>query len=314
MRLDQYLSLFCLAGGIALLPLHATQIVTETVGPSFALELAAAPIPVLVVENTQITIAYASTLSAQAIYVMDVPSATILLEKNADIPLYPASTTKLMTALVAADTYAMDRVLTFDEASETDGTTIGLEVGESLTVQDLLQGLLIQSGNDAAEVLANYHPQGYEGFVAAMNEKARTLHLDRTSFTNPSGLDELAHRASARDLAILSLEIIKHPVLSQIVRTKTSTVTDVTLAKKYPLVNTNALLATKPEIIGIKTGTTPLAGEVLITRYKTPDRDILTVLMGSEDRYGETLKLYDWLFSHYSWLQPDSATLTLVTN
>lgn len=311
LRFDQYISLLCVVAGLLLLPLKSTLVPATIAAPSFGLQLHSELIPVYHAGGPTAEAAFVATMSAQAIYVMDVPSATVLVKKNPDALLYPASTTKLMTALVAVDTYALDRVLTFDEASLTDGTTIGLEVGESLTVQDLLQGLLIQSGNDTAMVLANNHPEGYDGFVRDMNLKAEQLHLNQTSFTNPSGLDSEMHRSSARDLAILSLEIIKHPVLSQIVRTKASTVTDVELVKTHPLVNTNALLALKSEIIGVKTGTTPLAGEVLISRFKNQDRDLLGVIMGSQDRYGETEHLYTWILSHYIWLSPDSVTLTL---
>ena len=312
MRFDQYVSLVCLVAGLILLPLKPTLApAPPAVGTSFGLQLHSELIPVLQSAAGDHASTLLATMSAQAVYVIDVPSASILLAKNADQLAYPASTTKLMTALVAVDTFALDRVLTFDENSVTDGTTIGLEVAEELTVQDLLQGLLIQSGNDAAMVLANNHPQGYDGFIQAMNNKARQLHLDHTTFSNPSGLDSFDHQSSARDLAILSLEIIKHPVLSQIVKTKTSTVTDVELVKSHPLVNTNALLALKPEIVGLKTGTTPLAGEVLITRYKNQDRDLVGVVMGSQDRYGETERLYAWILSHYIWLSPDSVTLTM---
>lgn len=313
LRPDQYLSAFCVGVGLLLVPLMATRtvaIVTEA--EPVQIQLNSAAIPVFAGDRSGF-LNYAATLSADAVYVMDVPSSSILLEKNSGVPLSPASTTKLMTALVAVDAYDMDRVLTFDPASQTTGTTIGLRVGEEMTVQDLLQGLLIQSGNDAAMVLANNYPGGYAGFVAAMNQKAADLHLNHTSFTNPAGLDSSQHVSSARDMAVLGLEVIKHPILSQIVKTKASTVRDVTMTTAHPLVNTNALLARKPEIVGIKTGTTPLAGEVLISRYQTADYDLIAVVMGSRDRYSDTLRLLDWVFSHYTWVKPDSVTLSLPT-
>lgn len=310
LRFDQYLSVLCLVLGIGLLPVRPSLAAPSLLNTSQVVpQLPAAPIPVSQLENELASSIFTATLSAHALYVLDVPSGAVLLAKNPDTKFYPASTTKLMTALVAAETFGLDRVLTFDQQSLTEGTSIGLEVGESLTVQDLLQGLLIQSGNDAAMVLANYHPGGYFGFIEAMNAKAKELHLDQTTFTNPSGLDTFNHQSTARDLAILSLEVMKHPVLSQIVKTKTSTVMDVTLTKQHPLVNTNQLLALRPEIVGVKTGTTPLAGEVLISRSKSDANDVLVVLMGSQDRYRETERILNWVTTNYIWHTPESATL-----
>lgn len=252
---------------------------------------------------------FGATLSAQSIYVMDVPSAAVLFTKQPEQVRSPASTTKLLTALVALDVYAPNQVLTVQLEGETEGTVMGLETGENIKVLDLLAGLLIQSGNDAAMVLANNHPQGYQGFVAAMNYKASQLGLESSAFTNPAGLDGNTHYSTARDLALISREVMKNPVLLPLVKTKEMLVSDTTLSVTHRLFNTNVLLGSEPGVIGIKTGTTELAGEVLITQLQRQGQEILVVMMGSQDRYADTKQVYDWIFNHYHWHQLESGTL-----
>jgi D-alanyl-D-alanine carboxypeptidase (penicillin-binding protein 5/6) len=245
---------------------------------------------------------YVSTLSAQAVYVMDVASAAPLLIKEPMQPLFPASTTKLLTALTALKTYPLDHYLTVKEEAFTQGTTMHLELGEQISVRELLYGLLISSGNDAAFVLANNHPEGYDGFVIAMNQLAQELHLDHTTFTNPSGLDHPGHHTSARDLAILSREVMKEPLLQEIVGTKIYTTTGPLGELRHELVNTHALLGVVPGVKGVKTGTTEGAGQVLITQVERENHEVLIVIMGSQDRYGETRRIIEWIWQNYTWL------------
>jgi D-alanyl-D-alanine carboxypeptidase len=127
-------------------------------------------------------------LSAQAVLAVDVDSGISLYEKDPDKPLLPASTTKIMTALVAMEKYSNDQVLGVGD-EKIEGQKMGLKKGEKITVKDLLYGLLIYSANDAAEVLAKSYEGGRDAFISAMNEKAKKLSLDNTKFTNPSGLD-----------------------------------------------------------------------------------------------------------------------------
>jgi D-alanyl-D-alanine carboxypeptidase (penicillin-binding protein 5/6) len=263
------------------------------------------PEPIPTLKDSAINpVVFAKTLSAQSIYVMDEKSASILLEKNSQEARFPASTTKMMTALVARKLYQPDYALTVKSEAFTEGTTMGLVLGEQMTVKNLLQGLLIESGNDAAFVLANNYPLGYDGFIGEMNTLAQDLHLDQTNFTNPSGLDEPQHQTTARDFAILAKELMKDPILKEIVGTSKITVTDVTGKYQHQLRTTNELLG-KNGVVGIKTGTTLQAGETLVTQVDRDDHTLIIVVMSSQDRYGETIKIIDWVFNNYEWLQVD---------
>jgi D-alanyl-D-alanine carboxypeptidase (penicillin-binding protein 5/6) len=322
LRFDQFVSLLVVLAGLGLAIVaqtKTTQPATAIVVPTDWKLAGVNPVPVFqpagqLAPATASAVAVAmsqftATLSAEAIYVMDVPSAAILLSKNPEDSRYPASTTKLLTALVALDVYSPNQVLTVGNENQTEGTTIGLQTGENVTVRDLLAGLLIQSGNDAAMVLANNHPQSYAGFIAAMNYKATELGLTHSTFTNPAGLDEWGHTATARDLAIISREVMKSQVLLPIVRTKKMQISDTTFSITHTLTNTNELLDVEAGVVGVKTGTTDLAGEVLITQYQHQGREMLVVLMGSQNRYFETKQIYNWIFNSYQWQTFDSGTL-----
>jgi len=322
LRSDQWVSGVILLAGVGLLVLTWQPPAQSVVEPLRVAKLelqALNPVPIFTplltgvatssAEVARMQAAFTATLSAEAIYVMDVPTASVLVAKEPAQFRSPASTTKLMTALVAMDLYAPNQVLTVVTEAKTEGAGMGLETSESLKVEDLLLGLLVQSGNDAAMVLANNHPQGLAGFVMAMNAKAIELGLENTTYTNPAGLDGFGHLSSARDLAILGREVMKNPVLQRTVQQKEVAVSDTTLVLTHALKNTNELLGIEPGVVGIKTGTTELAGEVLITQLQRDGREILVVVMGSQSRYFETKNIYDWVFDHYSWKNLDSGTL-----
>lgn len=242
-----------------------------------------------------------ATLSATALYVVDRETGVVLFEKAAEELRYPASTTKLMTALVARDVYDLDTVLTVRKEAFSEGTAVGFLVGEQLTVRDLLAGLLIYSGNDAAFVLANNAPGGYGAFVEQMNQKAQKLGLKQTRFMNPSGLDNPEQQTTAVDLARLSEAVLNDPILAQIVATKELTITDRTGVWKHPLFNRNLLLHTVPGVFGVKTGTTEGAGENLVTGIKRDNHEYFVVMLGSQGRYAETQQLIQWLAEQYRW-------------
>jgi serine-type D-Ala-D-Ala carboxypeptidase (penicillin-binding protein 5/6) len=248
---------------------------------------------------------FVQTLTAESVMVIDVPSSSILLSKNTDRQTYPASTTKLMTALVARDLYQLDEHVEIKAEAFTQGTTVGFEIGEHVAVIDLLKGLLISSGNDAAFALANHHPQGYEGFVKGMNSLAKELHLNQAHFNNPSGLDEITHQITPRDLALIAKEVMKDPVLKDIVGTKMSQITDNSGEIKHQLSTTNDLLGVVPGVVGVKTGTTPLAGEVLVTDWQHEGREVIIVVMNSRDRYADTKAIINWLPKNYEWIKLD---------
>jgi len=241
-------------------------------------------------------------ISATAAYVVDLTSMTLLYEKNADQGLYPASTSKMMTALVAIDTFDLNQaLLVASEAATTLGTKLSLDPGQQITTADLLAALLINSANDSAYVLANNYPTGSTGFVAAMNQKAQQLGLVETHFSNPAGLDEDGQLSTARELNLIARELLKQPYLRELVATPYKRIANPDQGWTYDLYNTNQLLGRIRGVRGVKTGTTELAGEVLITLVEREGQQILISLMNSQDRYLDTSKLLAWIFNNYEW-------------
>lgn len=240
-------------------------------------------------------------LTAQAYLVMDIDSRTILVEKNSQIPLPPASTTKLMTALVALEAYDLNDVLEISSmaAEENDGG--GLFPHEQLTVRDLLTGMLISSANDSAYALAENFPGGEETFVTRMNKNSQELNLASTVFRNPAGYDEPPNVSSARDLSVLMLEIINHPAIMERLSLDRAVVYNTNRTIRHFLFTTNELLGRDPRVVAGKTGTTPLAGEVLISLAEQAGRRLLIVTMGSQDRYADTVLLLNWLEQNFKW-------------
>jgi len=306
-RLDQYISVVLFV--VFLLVIGSVSPISKAAVPEFAL-VEVAPVPIRVnktqaqlnLENHDL--AY---IEADSFHVMDVHSASTLAEKNSNETLYPASTTKMMTALVARDLYKLDQIIEAPAEVLEQGNGMGLIANEKMTVRNLLFGLLIPSGNDAAYTLAQAHPEGLSRFVELMNIKAAELNLTQTHFENPAGFDHDTQVSTARDLALLARELMKDDFLSQVVGTKTMTVTDITGVFSHELVSTNHLLGVEPGMKGIKTGTTWLAGEVLISQTERDGNEIVIALLASEDRFAETKRLIDWVFNNYEWHTIDTS-------
>jgi D-alanyl-D-alanine carboxypeptidase (penicillin-binding protein 5/6) len=252
------------------------------------------PLPVL---NQNISF---PILSAQAALVVDLDSGISLYEKDPDKPLLPASTTKIMTALVAMENYSEDQVLGVSD-EKVEGQKMGLKKGEQITVRDLLYGLLVYSANDAAEVLAKSFEGGRNAFIEAMNQKAKELSLNNTKFSNPSGLDGNGHFTTARDLIRISEVAMEDPKFAEIVGTKTQVVRSIDGKIAHYLTNINELLGKIPGVLGVKTGWTENARENLVTYINRDDHRIMIAVLGSQDRFGETKELIDWIYSSYSW-------------
>jgi len=255
-------------------------------------------------------------VSAQGVIAMDLNSAVVLYEKNANSKLLPASTTKIMTALVALDHFKQDEVIKVGAIKNvSDSQVMGLFEGEEITFRGLLDGLLIYSANDAAEALAIAYPGGREGFINAMNQKAQDLGLANTHFVNPSGLDEEGHFSTARDMVRLAAFGVSDPIFSEVVSTKEKVVKSVDGNFNHYLKNINKLLGSVDGVVGIKTGWTENARENLITAVKRGDRTILIGILGSQDRFGETKEIIDWVFSSYMWtnITPFSQTEEKIT-
>ncbi len=240
-------------------------------------------------------------LSAQGVLAVDLDSGVTLYEKNSETPLLPASTTKIVTALVALDAYQLDQILTVPKNLKIDGQKMGLFAGEEMKVKDLLYGLLVYSANDAAETLASDYPGGYEAFVSAMNTKAQNLNMKRSTFQNPVGLDGEKQTTTAWDLVRVSEVAMRNPIFAKIVGTKETSISDASGKNKYNLKNINELLGSVPGVLGVKTGWTENARENLVTYIERDNRKIMIAILGSQDRFGETKELINWIFQSYNW-------------
>jgi serine-type D-Ala-D-Ala carboxypeptidase (penicillin-binding protein 5/6) len=240
-------------------------------------------------------------LSAQGVYAVDLDSGVTLYEKNADASLLPASTTKIVTALVALDTFSPDQIITVGKEVLVIGQKMHLYPGEQMKFIDLLNGLLVFSANDAAETIAYNYPAGYDAFIVAMNLKAKELSMTNSHFDNPIGLDGTSQQSTAKDLVRASEVAMRNPTFSNIVGTKEITLTDVSGKSVYKLKNINELLGNVPGVLGVKTGWTENARENLVTYVERDNHRVMLALLGSQDRFGETKELIDWIFGNYQW-------------
>jgi len=245
----------------------------------------------------------ADNISATSAIVMDVATKRILWQKNADVVNYPASTTKIITALVAREIYDLDDVITITAADLKFGQNLSWHTGTQVKVSALLRALLIVSANEAGMILADHAPGGYDAFVTRMNEKAREMGLSSTSFANPQGFDADLQRMSAKDLALAALELERDEVLAEIVSTPSTTIHDENGAA-YTLTNTNKLMADKTlpyQVKGIKTGTTALASEALVSLLEKEGHQIIVVVLSAKTRYNDTTRIADYIFGNYIW-------------
>lgn len=243
-------------------------------------------------------------VDAQAIAIIDANTATMLYAKNAEEQRAIASVTKLMTALVAMDNLKTDVVVYIQPQDvEIEPTTMNLTVGESMTVSDLMKGLLIVSANDAALTLGRVAGDGsVANFVEMMNAKAKEMGLENSHFSNPHGLDQEGLFSSAKDMALIAKNALANPIIAEIVATKETTVTSTDGSLSHNLKNTNKLLDSYLDVYGVKTGFTDNAGQVLITAATNKDKDkIICVVLGSDDRFQDSKTLIDWTFSNFYW-------------
>lgn len=239
-------------------------------------------------------------ISAGGVVVADVDSGVVLYQRNSYEPFAPASTTKILTALVALDAYNLDDVLMV-KTLQNNGQTMKLIAGERMSVENLLYGALIQSGNDAAWALAENHPGGVTGFVDAMNKKAAELRLTGSHFTNPVGFDDSNHKMTPMDLMRLATAALTNKTIVKMVAIPQITISDVTHTYFHTLTNVNQLLGKIPGVGGIKTGWTEEAGENLVTLVERNGRCIIIVVLKAKDRFTDTTRLIDWVFGNHSW-------------
>ena len=237
----------------------------------------------------------ARAVSAEKALSMDAVSGRVLFEKNADSRSLIAITTKIMTALVVCEQCnVLDRMRIPREAVGIEGSSMYLREGEVLTLQELLYGLMLSSGNDAAVALAIYCGGTVEGFVERMNDKARVLGLNNTHFENPNGLDSPGHYSTARDLAKLASYAMENPVFYKTVSAK-----NVTVGDRY-LHNHNKLLWLVEGADGVKTGFTKAAGRALVSSATREGRRIIAVTLNDPNDWREHQAFLEEGFARFS--------------
>jgi len=234
-------------------------------------------------------------ISAQKAILTDAQTGRVLYEKDADSRSLIASTTKIMTALIVCEQCnVLDRMRIPKEAVGIEGSSMYLKEGEVLTLQELLYGLMLHSGNDAAVALAIYCGGTVEGFVQLMNDKAHRLGLNGTHFENPNGLDAPDHYSTARDLAVLAAHAMNNPVFAKTVSTKT------VRAGERSLTNHNKLLWRVEGADGIKTGYTKAAGRILVSSALREGRRLICVTINDGDDWKDHAALLENGFSQYT--------------
>lgn len=245
------------------------------------------PVPFVTNETSPYT-------TAQGIYIVDSPSFTPILEKNSRSKFLPASTTKVITALVAYDIYKLTQIIAVKNV-KVEGQVMGLVQGEKISVENLLYGLLVHSGNDAAYALANDY--GYDRFIQRMNAKAQELYMKDSVFKNPAGFDEADQYSTPFDLCLAARAVLQNEYLAKIVSTKEIIISDVDYQYFHKLTNVNKLLGEIQGVGGLKTGYTENAGENLISFYKKNGHEFIIVILKSTDRFADTRNIITWITS-----------------
>lgn len=233
--------------------------------------------------------------------ILDRESKAILYGKNEHTKTKMASTTKIMTALITIENTDLNNVVKISKkAAGTGGSRLKLKTGDQITVKDLLYGLLLRSGNDAAVAIAEYVAGSIPEFANLMNQKAMELGLTNTHFETPHGLDTEEHYTTAYELAILTDYALKNEVFANIVKTKTYTITINNVPRMIR--NTNELLGYLNGVYGVKTGFTNGAGRCLVTSVKREDLDIICVVLGADTkkiRTTDSIKLIEYTFQNF---------------
>lgn len=236
----------------------------------------------------------AVSTSATSAILVDAASGRVLYEQNADARMLIASTTKIMTALVAIREGNLSDVVTVTrEAAMTEGSSMYLKEGEQLTLEELLYGLMLSSGNDAAVAIAQHLCGSQAEFAKRMNATAKELGMEHSSFANPNGLDHEAHYSTARDMATLACAALQNETLARIVSTKTVTVGHRTMT------NHNKLLSYMNGCIGLKTGYTKAAGRTLVSCAEKNGQRLVAVTLQDGNDWADHQALYAFGFQQF---------------
>ncbi|MFD1065286.1 D-alanyl-D-alanine carboxypeptidase family protein [Oceanobacillus locisalsi] len=236
-------------------------------------------------------------VSAQHAILMEQSSGRVLFEKNAEEEASIASITKIMTAIIAVESEKMEEEATISRnAIYTEGSSIYLEQGEKMTLSDLVYGLMLRSGNDAAVAIAEHVGGSEEGFVYLMNQKAEWLGMEHTHFDNPHGLDSDTHYSSAHDMAILMQYAMENPIFQEISGSE-SYLSD---NRSYHWRNKNKLLTYFYEYCtGGKTGYTKQTGRTLITTAEKDGMELIAVTLDAPDDWQDHISMFEWGFEQF---------------
>lgn len=229
-------------------------------------------------------------IKASALYLVELESGRILLEKNATRKLPPASLTKIMTALVALESGSLEQVVTIEPRALINPSSLGFRPGEQFLLRDLLTAMLVNSANDACEAVALHVAGSQAQFVQKMNERARSLKLENTHFSNPCGFDAAGHYSTAAELAKLTDQALQVSAFSMMVRTVTREIATVDGQRRVSLHSTNDLLL-DPDVNGVKTGYTSKAGRCLIASMFKDGHRLLLVGLNVKDRWEQAVRL-----------------------
>lgn len=240
-------------------------------------------------------------ITARSAVLLDTSTGEVLFEKNPDLELPMASTTKIMTAIITLENASLEEKAVISErASSTGESSAWLEKGEILTVDQLLHALMVQSANDSAVALAEHVAGSVEAFVDMMNRKAASLGANHTHFANPHGLDEEDHYTTARDLAVIAAYAMRNPVFREIVVSDRYEIP--WPGHPYPrvMVNHNKFLKLYPYATGIKTGYTERAGKCLVASASKDGRELISVILnGGESYWDQTIRLMNYGFEDF---------------
>lgn len=246
-------------------------------------------------------------LSAHSAILICADTGDVLYENNADEQMLIASTTKIMTAIVALENCDLTEKVTVDtEWCCIEGSSMYLEAGKSYTVKELLTGMLVTSGNDAATAISCHVAGSESEFAKLMNEKAAELGMTNSSFENPHGLDAEKQYSTARDMATLARYCMENPVFRELVSTKSATIGELTF------INHNKLLWNCDGCIGIKTGYTIAAGRTLVSCCERGGMRLICVTLNAPDDWNDHTALYDWGFSNYSLTVIDNSSFSML--
>lgn len=222
----------------------------------------------------------------------------LLWERQANRRLPPASLTKLMTVLLVLDSYKPRAVVEISHlATQETGSRLGVKNGERFYVEDMLSAALINSDNDACHALADYVAGDQERFVQMMNRRAQQMGLRDTHFSNACGHDAADHYSTANDLAVLSNEVIKNRLVSELVKKESAQIFAIDGTASYRLENKNALIGRYQGALGLKTGYTPKAGKCLIAHAERGGARVLLVMLNAPNRWWDAVDILDLAFA-----------------